>query len=57
MTTLQLWRALQEHTGKMNAIVVRLHNDGMTMAEAKKQAIDLAEGLLAKLKATDQPEG
>jgi hypothetical protein len=41
MTSLKLYKLLQDHTGKMNSIVVKLTNEQLTKEEALTQAAEL----------------
>ena len=39
MKSLKLYRVLQDHVGRMNALVVALHNDQIETAEALAAAV------------------
>jgi len=49
MTSLKLYKLLQDHVGKMNALAVKLSQEKLTKDEVKEQAEASAKELLAAL--------
>jgi len=50
MNDMNLYRALQQHTGEMNKIVIALYKGQIEGSEAAKQAIEKLENTLKTVK-------